>query len=102
MADLIGQQIGHYGLLRLLGREGVGSVYLGEQVYLRSQAALKILHTMLSEADSRHFLLEAQTLARSNHPHIVRNLDFSVEDGTPFLVMDYAVGGTWTSFIRRR
>lgn len=37
---------------------------------------------------------EAQSLAHLSHPHIVRVLDFAVQDGTPFLVMEYAPGGT--------
>ena len=40
------------------------------------------------------FRHEARTLARLEHAHIVRVLDFDVEDGTPFLVMTYAPGGT--------
>src|SRR5207248_2607201 len=34
------------------------------------------------------------TLARLRHPHIVRVLDFGMQEGTPFLVMDYAPGGS--------
>jgi serine/threonine protein kinase len=41
-----------------------------------------------------NFEEEARTVAHLKHPHIVRVLDYDVEDDTPFLVMDYAVGGT--------
>src|SRR6266446_697065 len=94
MTDSVCQHIGSYRLLRLLGRGGFASIYLGEHSYLRSPAALKVLHTYLSEEDAAQFLREAQTLARLSHPHIVRVLDFAVQDGTPFLVMEYAPGGT--------
>ena len=94
MADLIGQQLGNYRLTRLLGQGGFAEVYLGEHIYLKSQAALKVLHTQLSEKDAAAFLREAQTLVRLSHPHIVRVLDFAVQDGTPFLVMEYAPLGT--------
>ncbi len=94
MTDRVGQHLGSYRLLRLLGRGGFASVYLGEHSYLRSPAALKVLHTHLSEEDAAQFLREAQTLACLSHPHIVRVLDFAVQDGTPFLVMEYAPGGT--------
>lgn len=89
----IGQQLGNYHLLRLLGRGGFADVYLGEHVLLKSYAALKLLRVELTDEDARHFLQEAQTLALLNHPHIVRVLDFAVEDGTPFLVMEYAPEG---------
>ncbi len=94
MADHIGQQLGNYRVLRLLGRGGFSEVYLGEHAYLKNHAALKVLGTQLSEEDTEEFLQEAQTLARLDHPHIVRVLDFAVHDGTPFLVMEYAAGGS--------
>ncbi len=92
--DRLGQQLGNYRLLRLLGRGGFAEVYLGEHVYLKSHAALKVLHTLLKDEDAETFLKEAQTLVLLTHPHIVRVLDFAVEDGTPFLVMEYAPHGT--------
>ena len=93
MADLVGQQLGHYRVLRLLGRGGFAEVYLGEHIYLKNHAALKVLHARLGEHDTDQFLQEAQTLARLDHSHIVRVLDFSVQDGTPFLVMEFATVG---------
>ena len=94
MTERIGQQLGNYRLLRLLGRGGFADVYLGEHVYLHKPAALKVLHLRLGKQESEQFLREAQTLAQLEHPHIVRVLDFAVQNGLPFLVMDYAVGGT--------
>jgi WD40 repeat protein len=41
-----------------------------------------------------HFLKEAQIIATLKHPHILRVLDFGMDDSTPFLVMEYAPGGT--------
>lgn len=89
-----GQQLGNYRLTRLLGLGGFAQVYLGEHVYLKTLAALKVLDTELSEQDAASFVQEAQTLARLSHPHIVRVLDFAVENGTPFLVIEYAPHGT--------
>ena len=94
MADRVGQQLGNYRLLRLLGRGGFAEVYLGEHVYLKRRAALKVLHTSLEDEDAGQFLAEAQTLARLSHAHIVHVFDFAVEQGTPFLAMDYAPRGT--------
>ena len=95
MVDRIGQQIGHYTILQLLGRGGFAEVYLGEHQYLKSQAAIKLLQTQLScQDDLESFLREAQTIARLSHPNIIRVLDFGVDGETPYLVMDYAPNGT--------
>src|SRR3989440_8859733 len=94
MVNRIGQQLGNYRLMRLLGRGSFAEVYLGEHLYLKSQAALKVLRTSLEDEDVTQFLAEGQTLARLTHPQIVRVHDFAVEHGTPFLVMDYASRGT--------
>ncbi len=95
MVDRVGQQIGHYTILQLLGRGGFAEVYLGEHHYLKSQAAIKILQTQLScQEDLESFLREAQTIARLSHPNIIRVLDFGVDGETPYLVMDYAANGT--------
>jgi len=94
MAARIGQQLGNYRLVLLLGQGGFAQVYLGEHVYLQSPAALKVLHRVLTDEDADDFLKEARTLVRLSHPHIVRVLDFAIAEGTPFLVMEYAPHGT--------
>ncbi len=94
MADRVGQQLGNYRLLRLLGRGGYAEVYLGEHLYLKTLAAIKVFQPFLTEQDRDAFLREAQTMARLIHPHIIRILEGSVEEGIPFLVMDYAPNGT--------
>src|SRR2546421_2904412 len=93
MTDRVGQQLGNYRLIRLLGRGGFAEVYLGEHLRLKTQAAIKILHTSLEGDDVDGFLREAQIVAHLKHPHIVRVLDFDVEENTPFLVMDYLPNG---------
>ena len=94
MSDRIGQQLGNYRLLRLLGHGGFADVYLGEHLYLRTPAAIKVLRTQLASNDLEHFLNEARTIANLVHPSIVRVLDFGVENNIPFLVMEYAPHGT--------
>jgi serine/threonine protein kinase len=94
MTDRVGQQLGHYHLLRLLGQGGFADVYLAEHVHLETQVAVKVLSMRLSGEYVEQFRTEARTVARLVHSHIVRVLDFGVEDGTPYLVMDYAPGGT--------
>jgi serine/threonine protein kinase len=91
----IGQQLGNYKLTQLLGQGGFAEVYLGEHVYLKVPAAIKVLHTQLSDRDDiESFLREAQFVARLAHPNIVRVLDFGIVEQVPFLVMDYAQNGT--------
>jgi serine/threonine protein kinase len=93
--DRIGQQLGNYTITQLLGQGGFADVYLGEHIYLKSQAAVKVLQARLSSADDMDsFLKEAQTIARLFHPHIIRIMDFGVAAETPYLVMDYAPKGT--------
>ncbi len=94
MEDRVGQQFGNYRLERLLGEGGFAEVYLGEHLYLKTKAAIKVLHTRLGQDEMEGFLAEARTIAALKHPHIVRVLDFGVEGRTPYLVMDYAPGGT--------
>lgn len=95
MSDRVGQQIGNYKLLQLLGRGGFADIYLGKHVYLKTTAAVKVLQKRLSrQKDLDNFLKEAQTIAHLQHPHIVRVLDFGVDHETPYLIMDYAHNGT--------
>jgi ABC-type transport system substrate-binding protein/serine/threonine protein kinase len=94
MADRIGQQLGNYRLVSLLGQGGYAEVYLGQHVRFNQQAAIKVLHTQLSGSEVEHFQQEAETIVTLAHPSIVRVFDFDVQDDIPFLVMDYAPNGS--------
>src|SRR5690242_13441910 len=94
MTDYIGRQFGNYTLTRLLGKGGFAEVYLGEHIYLKSLAAIKVLLTSLGTEEMAYFRAEAHTLAALKHPHIVRILDFGIEGDIPFIVMEYAPNGT--------
>ena len=89
-----GQRLGNYRLHRLLGRGSFAEVYLGEHLYLKTSAAIKVLHRALNEQDEQLFLTEAQTIAQLTHSNIIQVREFAIERATPFLVMDYAAGGT--------
>src|SRR5260370_3084275 len=93
MADRIGQQLGNYRLIRLLGQGGFADVYLGEHIHLKSHAALKILHISLSDEEQTAFLKEAKMLVLLTHPHIIRILDFAIADNVPFMVTEFAPNG---------
>jgi len=94
MVDRVGQQLGNYQLVSLLGQGGYAEVYLGQHVRLNQQAAIKVLHAHLTQTEAEHFQQEAQTIATLVHPGIVRIFDYDVQDGVPFLVIDYAPHGT--------
>jgi serine/threonine protein kinase len=93
-ASHIGERIGNYRLAKLLGRGGFAEVYLAEHIHLNTQAAVKLLSTQLASEDIEVFRNEARMIASLLHPHIVRVLDFGVENAVPYLVMDYAPNGT--------
>jgi serine/threonine protein kinase len=94
MADRVGQHLGNYQLIRLIGRGGFAEVYLGTHIYLDMPAAIKVLHAQLARDDADQFRSEARIIARLVHPNIVRVLEFGIEGATPFLVVDYASNGT--------
>jgi serine/threonine protein kinase len=94
MVDYVGQRLGNYRIRRLLGTGGFAEVYLGEHIRLNTEAAIKVLHVQLTDKEMEDFLNEARTIARLDHPNIVRVMEFDVQAGIPFLVMTYAPNGT--------
>ena len=87
-------ECGNYRLTGVLGKGGFAKTFLGEHEYLGTEAAIKILNADLTQSDIERFYQEARVAAHLRHPHIVRVLEFGVEHGMPFLVMDYAPHGT--------
>jgi serine/threonine protein kinase len=94
MTDFVGHQLGNYRLIGLIGQGGFADVYLGEHIHLNTQAAIKVLQMRLAGSNLEQFRNEARTIASLTHPNIVRVLDFGVEEGTPYLVMEYAINST--------
>ena len=92
MVGRVGQEFDAYRLLRRLGEGSFGVVFLGEHRSTGAQVAIKLLKFDLTAGRLKKFLTEARTI-RLKHPHIVQLLDFGVADDTPFLVLEYAVGG---------
>jgi eukaryotic-like serine/threonine-protein kinase len=97
----VGTRVGDFVLRELLGRGGMGTVFLAEQLEpVRRQVALKLLKGSLDE--SRHvarFAVEQQALARMSHPAIAQVYDAgTTADGRPFLAMELVPGRPITEF----
>ncbi len=105
MADYSGQTLeGRYRISRLLGKGGMGSVYLGEHVVIHRPVAVKFLHTEFvgSKEVVKRFYREAQTAAAIRHKNIIDVLDVGVSDkGEPYLVMEYLEGESLFSMLER-
>lgn len=84
-----GQQIGPYTLVRLLGRGGMGEVYLAVDVARQRQVALKLLpaHLAADPVYAQRFRTEARIAARLQEPHIVPIHDFGVIGDELFIDM---------------
>lgn len=91
-----GERVGAWGVLREIGRGGMGAVYLAERAdeEFEKRVALKVIRrSARAEEIVRRFRTERQILARLDHPNIARLLDGgSTEDGRPFLVMEHVEG----------
>ncbi|GHO96937.1 hypothetical protein KSF_069850 [Reticulibacter mediterranei] len=92
--DLVGELIGNYRLLRLLGKGGYANVYLGEHIYHNTRVAIKLFHRNVSDADLEEILTEARTIAKLEHPRIIRIFECNIENEYPYLVMSYAPQGS--------
>jgi len=92
----IGRVLGSFRLERLLGRGGMGVVYLGERVSggFAQHAAIKLIGRHLRSSPAvAQFLVERETLARLEHANIARLLDGGVtEEGFPYVAMEYVQG----------
>jgi eukaryotic-like serine/threonine-protein kinase len=96
-AELLpGQSIGRYKVIGILGRGGMGAVYLAERAdkEYEQQVAIKIVcDGTLSQRIVARLRSERQILANLNHPHIARLIDGgATQDGIPYLVMEYVEG----------
>ena len=99
MDALIGKTLqgGKYTLEQELGRGGFGITFRANHRYLGQPVVIKTLNESLRQQPNfaefdRKFQDEARRLASCVHPNIVRVSDFFVEDGQPYMVMDYIAG----------
>jgi serine/threonine protein kinase len=105
-AGLVGQKLGHYEIIRLVGLGGMGAVYEALRVedgYQR-RVAIKLVRTEFNQAPTlARFKREQRILARLQHRNIATLLDGGISpDGRPFLVMEYIEGEPITTQCDRR
>jgi serine/threonine protein kinase len=101
-ASLINRTIGHYNVKRLLGKGGMGEVYLAEDARLNRKVALKILPENFAADlnNSGRFEQEAKAVSALNHPNILTVYEFGVDDGRHFLATELIEGNTLREKIR--
>ena len=87
-------EFGRYRVLRLLGKGGMGEVYLADDTHLERRVALKMPFFDATESAQRveRFVREAQSAALLHHPNICTVFDAGQIDGRPFITMAYIDG----------
>jgi Tol biopolymer transport system component len=84
----IGERLGPYELVELVGEGGMGEVWKARDTRLGRNVAIKRLHGPISS----RFEQEARAVSALNHPHICALYDVGIDGGTPYLVMEYVEG----------
>jgi eukaryotic-like serine/threonine-protein kinase len=93
---LIGESVGHYKILELIGTGGMGEVYLAEDINLGRKAALKLLPATFTRDETRvrRFRQEARAASALNHPSILTIYEIGEASGTQFIATEYIAGET--------
>src|SRR5437016_8445278 len=91
----IGRVIGHYEVIDLIGRGGMGDVYRARDARLNRPVAIKFVSSEhLNESLRRRFQQEARTASSLNHPHILTVHEAGEFEGRQYLVTEFVDGGT--------
>lgn len=98
---MIGQTLAHYEIVRLLGKGGMGEVFVAEDTKLQRHIALKILPKEMAVDPERQarFQREAQAVAALSHPNIVTVHSVEEVDGVHFITMELIEGQTLTEIM---
>jgi len=101
---MTGTQIGNYKILEKLGEGGMGVVYKAVDINLDRTVAIKALNTELTgnpELEQR-FRAEAKAQANLNHTNLATLYALLIEEGRPWMVMEYIEGETFEQMVQRR
>src|SRR5438270_14055851 len=94
--------VGRYAIERELGRGGMATVYLADDVKHRRVVAVKVLRPELAASlGPERFLREVEIAARLNHPHILALYDSGEADGFLFYVMPHIKGESLRVMLER-
>src|SRR5262249_21655823 len=90
------QEFGNYKIVKLLGRGGMGEVYLAEDARLGRKTALKVLPRDVASDHERvrRFIHEARAASALNHPSILTIYEIGEADGWQFIASEYVEGPT--------
>ena len=104
MSNLLGQQIGRYQLLDVIGQGGMGIVYRAFDPAMNRSVAIKTLHRASAEDKNlvAMFRREARSTASLQHNNIVTVFSLEESDGLPYLVMDYLEGQSIAQMVSAR
>lgn len=99
--SLIGQRIGNYEILALIGLGGMGEVYLARDARLDRQIALKLLPAQFTEfpAQVERFEREARAVSALNHPNIITIHEIGQDGDTHFIATEFVRGLTLREII---
>ncbi|HEX4422851.1 MAG TPA: protein kinase [Kofleriaceae bacterium] len=101
--NLSGRKLGEYVLLEKVGAGGFATVYRGEQLVLKREVAVKVLHMNRSASDveQKRFLLEAQLTSQVKHSDTTHIYSYGVEpDGVAWIAMRWIPGVTLRSHLK--
>jgi len=101
---MIGKELKHFKIEKLLGKGGMGVVYQARDVRLDRPVALKVLRADLTaNADrKRRFLQEAKAASAVTHPSIAQIYDVDEVEGTTFIAMEFVEGKTVSQLIDKK
>ena len=87
---MIGQWLGHYRIVEMIGAGGMGKVYRASDEQLDRDVALKVFSpgTLRDEAARKQFRRDALALARLDHPNIETVYEFGTQEIVDYLAME--------------
>ena len=99
----LGDTLGSYRIVDVVGQGGMAEVYVGEHVVVRHRVAIKVVHPrhLDNQRMTTRFLNEARAVAAIRHPGIVEFYDLGrADDGRAYIVMELLKGETLASRLR--
>lgn len=105
---LIGKEVGSCVLEKVLGYGGSSAVFLARTLTSHELVAVKVflprstLDAQMRKSFYQRFLREAEATSQLDHPHILSIYAYGEQEGLPYIVMPYMVGGTLSEYVQRQ